>query len=184
MPAKVQIEENELVRLLKERDQRGLRILYDNYSAALYGVIHRIITDTETAEDVLQEAFVKIWTNIANYDASRGRLFTWLLNVARNQAIDKTRSKDFKDSGKVQRIEDFVYNIDRRNSTSTSVDHIGLKNVLDRLKPEHRVLIDLLYFGGYTQSEAAAKLDIPLGTVKTRVKIAMTQLRELLGVTA
>lgn len=181
---KVNIQETELVRLLKARDQRGLRILYDNYSAALFGVIMRIISDRETAEDVLQESFVKIWNNIDNYDPDRGRLFTWLLNVARNQAIDKTRSKSFKDNGKVQSIEDFVYQIDKRNNTSNFVDHIGLKKVLDRLKPEHRVLIDLLYFGGYTQSEAAAHLGIPLGTVKTRVKIALTQLRELLGVTA
>ncbi|TND04819.1 MAG: RNA polymerase, sigma-24 subunit, ECF subfamily [Bacteroidetes bacterium] len=182
MSPKIKIEEHELVALLKAHDQRGIRILYDNYSAALFGVISRIITEQETAEDVLQETFIKIWNNIGNYDASKGRLFTWLLNLARNLAIDKTRSKDFKSSGKVRSIEDFVHNIDRTSNTSLAVDHIGLNKVLDELIPEHRVLIDLLYFGGYTQAEAAKTLDIPLGTVKTRVKIAMTQLREILGV--
>lgn len=182
MSPKIKIEEDELVALLKARDQRGIRILYDNYSAALFGVITRIIEEQETAEDLLQETFVKIWNNIASYDASKGRLFTWMLNLARNLAIDKTRSKNFKASGKVRSIEDYVHSIDRSASTAQFVDHIGLKKVLDELKPEHRVLIDLLYFGGYTQAEAAKALDIPLGTVKTRVKIAMTQLREILGV--
>lgn len=179
---KTKIEEQELIALLRARSQRGLRILYDNYSAALFGVISRIITDNETAEDVLQEAFVKIWNNIDNYDTSKGRLFTWLLNVARNQAIDKTRSKDFKDAGKVQRIEDSVYSIDRQNNSSIAIDQIGIKKFTEKLKPEHRTLIELLYFGGYTQSEAAKELGIPLGTVKTRVKIAIQQLRELAGV--
>jgi RNA polymerase sigma factor (sigma-70 family) len=120
---KTKIEEQELIALLRARSQRGLRILYDNYSAALFGVISRIITDNETAEDVLQEAFVKIWNNIDNYDTSKGRLFTWLLNVARNQAIDKTRSKDFKDAGKVQRIED------SRITAALQLTRSGLKNL-------------------------------------------------------
>lgn len=167
--------------MLKRRDRKAITLLYDNYSAALHGVIFRIVNDKETAEDVLQESFVKIWNNIESYDASKGRLFTWLLNVARNTAIDKTRSKNYRDAGQVQSIEDFVYSIERRYNTSTNIDHIGLKKVVEKLKPEHRTLIELLYFGGYTQTEAAQALGIPLGTVKTRVKIAINQLRELLS---
>jgi RNA polymerase sigma-70 factor (ECF subfamily) len=167
--------------MLKRRDRQAITLLYDNYSAALHGVIFRIVNDKETAEDVLQESFVKIWNNIESYDATKGRLFTWLLNVARNTAIDKTRSKNYRDAGQVQSIEDFVYSIERRYNTTTNIDHIGLKKVVEQLKPEHRTLIELLYFGGYTQTEAAQALGIPLGTVKTRVKIAINQLRELLS---
>lgn len=166
--------------MLKARDERGLRVLYDHYSAALYGVILRIVIERETAEDVLQESFVKIWNNSASYDASKGRLYTWLLNVARNTAIDKTRSKNFRKKGQVQSIEDFVYSVDKQHNNTTPVDHIGLRKFVDELKPDQRQLIDLLYFGGYTQSEAAEELNLPLGTVKTRVKAALTQLREIL----
>ncbi len=166
--------------MLKNRDEMGLRLLYDHYSSALYGVILRIVIDRETAEDVLQESFIKIWNNSESYDAEKGRLYTWLLNIARNTAIDKTRSKNFRNEGKVQSIEDFVYSVDKQHNTSTATDFIGLRKFVDALKPEQRELIDLLYFGGYTQSEAAEKLGIPLGTIKTRVKAALTQLRNIL----
>jgi RNA polymerase sigma-70 factor (ECF subfamily) len=172
--------EKDLVAMLQNRDEQGLRVLYDHYSAALYGVILRIVMDKETAEDVLQESFVKIWNNAASYDASKGRLYTWLLNIARNSAIDKTRSKDFRNDGKVQSIEDFVYHVDKQHNSSTATDFIGLRKFVDELKPEQKQLIDLLYFGGYTQSEAAEELGIPLGTIKTRVKAALTRLREIL----
>jgi RNA polymerase sigma-70 factor (ECF subfamily) len=172
--------ENELVALLKARDEQALRVLYDHYSAALFGVILRIVFDKETAEDVLQETFVKIWTNSTTYDASKGRLYTWLLNIARNTAIDKTRSKSFRNDGKVRSLEDFVYTVDKEHNSSTATDHIGLRKFVDELKSDQRELVDLLYFGGYTQSEAAEELGIPLGTVKTRIKAALTKLRELL----
>lgn len=169
-----------LVDLLKKRDESGLRLLYDYYSSALYGVIFRIVPDQETAEDLLQDAFVKIWKNIDSYDATKGRLYTWLLNIARNTAIDATRSKAYRENGQIQSIDNNVYQVDKRHQHTTGVDHIGLGKVLDQLKPEQRQLIDLLYFGGYTQSEVAEELSMPLGTVKTRVKAAMTRLRQLL----
>lgn len=172
--------EPELVALLKARDELGLRVLYDHYSAALYGVILRIVIERETAEDVLQESFIKIWNNSASYDASKGRLYTWLLNVARNTAIDKTRSKNFRKGAQVQSIEDFVYSVDKQHNNTTAIDHIGLRKFVEELKPDQKQLIDLLYFGGYTQSEAAEELNLPLGTVKTRVKAALTRLREIL----
>lgn len=166
--------------MLKARDENALRALYDHYSAALYGVIFRIVNDKETAEDILQETFVKIWNNSAGYDSSRGRLYTWMLNIARNNAIDKTRSKNFKSEGQVRNIEDFVYSVEKQHNESIPTDHIGLKKLVEGLKPEQRQLIDLLYFNGYTQTEVADEFGIPLGTVKTRVKAAITRLRELM----
>ena len=166
--------------MLKARNEDALRALYDHYSAALYGVILRIVIEKETAEDVLQETFVKIWNNSAGYDSSRGRLYTWMLNIARNNAIDKTRSKSFKSDGQVRNIEDFVNSVEKQHNESIPTDHIGLRKIVDSLKPEQRQLIDLLYFGGYTQTEVAEEFGIPLGTVKTRVKAAITKLRELM----
>jgi RNA polymerase sigma-70 factor (ECF subfamily) len=175
-----------LVASLKSGDQAAIGFLYDNYSAALFGVIVRIVethppspSDRENAEDVLQDVFVKIWRNISSYDPSKGKLYTWLINIARNTAIDSLRVKDHKLKSKIQSIDNSVRSINRQYSVSIHPDHIGLKTLVDKMKPEHKQLIDKLYFEGYTQEEAAEELKIPLGTVKTRARTAISQLREL-----
>lgn len=175
------ISEDELVALLKGVPDKGVSLLYDNYASALFGVISRIVQEQEIAEDLLQEAFVKIWKNIRSYDKSKGRLFTWMLNIARNTAIDKLRSKDYQKAGQVQSISKSVYTLGKTHNTSNNTDTIGLKEFVEQLKPEHRSVIDMLYFQGYTQMEAAEELNIPLGTVKTRVKAALMQLRKITG---
>ena len=180
MLTKVKITEEELIASLQNGEQEALSLLYDNYSAALLGVIYRIVDDKEAAEDILQEVLIKIWQKIATYDRSRGKLFTWLINIARNAAIDSTRAKDYNVKSKIQSIDNSVRSINRQYNVSTQVDHIGLRNIVEKLKPEYRVLIDKLYFEGYTQEEAAEELDIPLGTIKTRIRAAISHLRELM----
>jgi RNA polymerase sigma-70 factor, ECF subfamily len=172
------IDEGDLVLMLQSKDQRGFSILYDNYSSALYGVILKIVRTEEIAADVLQDAFVKIWKNIEGYNRTKGTLFTWMLNVARNTAIDKIRSQDFQNSQRNQDLDSTVEIIDNQVNSQFDVDAIGLKKVVENLRPEHRQMIDLLYFQGYTQAEVAEEFDIPLGTVKTRVKAAIVQLRQ------
>ena len=93
---------------LKNREKIAVEALYDMYSSSLYGVISRIITDTATAEDVLQETFVKIWHSFSSYSTEKGRLFTWMVNIARNLAIDKIRSKDYKNQVKNQELENKI----------------------------------------------------------------------------
>ena len=176
--AKKIIPEAELVRGLKRRQKITMEALYSMYSAALYGIIFRIVHVDEEAEDVLQEVFLKIWNNGAYYDASKGRLFTWMANIARNQAIDKVRSKSFKNETKNQDLEDNVDTIDVFKNVSMSPDHIGLKELLSKLKPEHKIVVELVYFNGYKQQEVADELDIPLGTVKTRLRMAIIELRK------
>lgn len=171
-----------MVDLLKKKDETAFGVLYDNYSAALYGVITRIIENEEAAQDILQEVFVKIWKNAGSYDAGKGRLFTWMLNIARNAAIDATRSKQFRQGSQIRSIEDSVSTVNRQSKIITPVDHIGIKDVLDKLKDEHRIIIDMLYFGGYTQEEVSQELNMPLGTVKTRSRAAIQHLRELLNI--
>jgi len=172
------IEEDTLVELLQQQNAKALAIVYDNYSSALYGIILRIVSHQEIAEDVLQEAFVKIWKNFSQYDASKGKLFTWMANLARNLAIDKVRSKDFSNASKNQNIDNLVSFVDFKSSTSQNPDLIGLRKLVEALDPEQKKLIDLLYFGGFTQAEVADKLGIPLGTVKTRARMAIQNLRK------
>lgn len=179
---KTQLQEEELVGLLKKRNPESFTYLYDHYHLALYGVIFRIVNDDDLAQDVLQETFVRIWKNLDSYDPSKGRLFTWLVNIARNSAIDKYRSKEFRQQGKNQNIDDSVNSVNLLTHVKNKVDHIGLKETVSQLKPEYIQVIDLLYFKGYTHEEVAKEFNIPLGTVKTRIRAAIIQLREKLGV--
>ncbi|MEO8404698.1 MAG: sigma-70 family RNA polymerase sigma factor [Chitinophagaceae bacterium] len=180
MSTNIKYSEQELVALLQERADNSFSYLYDNYSGALFGVIKGIIADEETVRDVLQEVFVNIWKKIELYDATKGRLFTWMMNVARNAAIDKLRSRSYQDSLKNRSIPDNVDITAAGAIVLPQTDDVGLKKVLTKLKEEHRLLIDLSYFQGYTHEEIAKVLDIPLGTVKTRIRSALTQLRTMI----
>ena len=172
------IPEETLVELLRQQNTKAFGILYDNYSSALYGIILRIVDKQEIAEDVMQDSFVKIWKNFTQYDAAKGRLFTWMVNLARNLAIDKVRSKEFSNSSKNQNLDDIVHFVDFKTNSTPNPDVIGLKKLVDELDPEQKKLIDLLYFGGYTQMEVSEKFGIPLGTVKTRARMAIMNLRK------
>ncbi len=175
----IEIPEEELVSRLFKKDQTAFSYLYDNYAAAVNGVIYRIVMDEESAEDVLQEVFVKIWHNFTQYDKTKGKLFTWIINIARNRAIDYTRSKNFKNQQKNLDVDKIVSYIDSKKSTSFNTDKIGLRAMLTGLKPEQRQILDLVYFKGYTQAEVADELNIPLGTVKTRIRMALILLRSI-----
>ncbi len=182
MSKKTQIPEEQLVQLLKNKDREAFATLYDNYCNALYGVVFRIVNDEPLAQDILQEVFVKIWKNMEFYDATKGRLFTWLINITRNTAIDKYRSQEFRQQAKNQKLDDSVNQVNMVSSVNTKVDHIGLKEQISQLKPEYIQMVDLLYFQGYTHEEVAKEFNIPLGTVKTRIRAAIMQLREKLMV--
>lgn len=177
MRKKFNITEEELVELLKDGDEKGLEVLYQNYSKALYNVIFQIVRSDEMAEEALQDGFLKIWKNASSYDKSKGTIFTWMLNICRNIAIDKTRSKDFKNEAKNQNIETSV-NVERDHSTEITPEHIGVAKVVEKLKPESREVIDMIFLKGYTQIQAAEALKIPLGTIKTRSRNAILELRK------
>lgn len=175
---KITLTEEELVLALQRHEKVAAEALYDMYSSALYGVIIRIVIDTPTAEDVLQETFVKIWHSASSYSADKGRLFTWIVNIARNLAIDKIRSKDFRNQIKNQDIENNVGYIDQQNSTVYKPELLGVKDLINTLRPEQKSILDLIYFKGYTHTEAADELGMPLGTIKTRLRMAIQQLRK------
>ncbi|MFN8145273.1 MAG: sigma-70 family RNA polymerase sigma factor [Bacteroidia bacterium] len=177
MVRRIKITEEELIQLLSNREEKGIEILYDNYSAALYGVIHRIVQQDEIAEDVLQETFLKIWNNFGQYDSAKGRLFSWMINIARNASIDKVRSKEFVNRNKNQNLEKAVFSAGEDLQSGFNPETIGIKKMVQELEPEYRQVIELLFFGGYSQSAAAEKLNIPLGTVKTRSRAALQKLK-------
>lgn len=179
MQSTITYRETELIERLQAHDQAAFSYLYDHYSKALFTVIYGVVQQTEVAEDVLQEAFVKIWQNVRSYDSSKGRLYTWMLNIARNTAIDRTRSKDFSKQAKTTELTDNVY--DEKGVVHSSINDIGLKKTLERLPEESRRLLELSYFQGYTQEEISKMLGIPLGTIKTRIRSTLLQLRKLVG---
>ena len=174
--------ETELVARLNRGDQQAMSELYDRFSGALLGVIMKVIPDQAMAEDVLQEVMLKIWNNIGSFDAAKGRLFTWMLNIARNQSIDKTRSKNFKNSSQNSSIEDSVYLNESMSSGTGNADTMDVQNWLLHLPEENRKLMHLAYFMGYTQEEISKELDMPLGTVKTKIRNSLILLRKKLNV--
>ncbi len=137
----------------------ALSYLYDHYSPALYGIVHRIVGQEEVAEEVLQDTFVKIWDKIATYDSDKGRLFTWMLNIARNLAIDKLRSKEFTHIQKTDRLDTTVSSMSPTMYVEQKMKDHGLVNLLRQLSPEQQMIVDLIYFKGYTHSEVAQEFE-------------------------
>ena len=176
------MSQEELIPLLLRKEQRGFTIMYDMYSKSLFAVIANLIKETEEAEDVLQDAFVKIWKNIESYNESKGRLYTWMLNIARNSAIDKLRSKGYNNSQKNLSSDNFVHLLDDSDKLINRIDTIGIHEFVKKLKPKCIQLIELLFFQGYTQQEASEELEIPLGTVKTQNRSCINDLRTYLQV--
>jgi RNA polymerase sigma factor (sigma-70 family) len=175
---KIHYNHDDLVVLIKNRDQKAFSYLYDNYSKALFGIIYAIVGDYEETEDLIQNTFIKIWNSFENYDSSKGRLYTWMINIARNVAIDFKRSKNNKNQN--QNVSNNVNEVNNMFTEDFSSDTIGLKDVVEKLKNEDLQLIDLAYYKGYTQQEISEELNIPLGTVKTKMRKALLILREQL----
>lgn len=177
---KTKLSQQEIVFLLLNKEERGFNYLYENYSGALYGTIIKVVLFPAEANEVLQDVFVKIWNSIQSFDVEKGTLYTWMLNIARNSAIDKLRSKAYKNNLKNQAIPDFVN--DSEQLTTEQTHNFGeVKNVVNKLRADYSEVINQAYFGGYTQEEISENLGIPLGTVKTRTRAAFQELRELLS---
>ena len=169
-----------LVLQFKNKDEKAFETLYNMYSDSMQGVIYNIVKDSDIAQEIMQDVFIKVWDNCESYSSKKGRFFTWLLNIARNAAIDKTRSKSFKNQKKNLTQEYFVDILENKNSFSTKVDAIGIKKYIKKIGEDCKKVIDLLFFKGYTQKEASEELEIPLGTIKTRNRLCINKLRAIL----
>lgn len=173
------LNETLLVKRLVARDELALRFLYERYADNLRAVIWRVVRDEALAQDVLQEGLLKVWSNIASYDASRGRLYTWLARLCCNCAIDALRSPRQQFYHRTRSLD--TEGVQQAPAASSfRPEHIGVRELTWRLKPRQREVIDLLYFKGCTPTETAAELGIPVPTVKTRARAA---LRVLAGFT-
>lgn len=170
------LREQQIIDLLAQRDDQAIQLAYRHYSAALYGIIRRILSDESLAQEALQDTFVKIWKKSTSYDRSKAKLFTWMANIARNTAIDRTRSAAFKNAAKTDDIESLVYS-NNTPAVEMNIADSGLATIINSMDENHRVLIDLLYFQGYTQKEASEKINVPLGTLKSRIRAAIKVLR-------
>ncbi|NUO02398.1 MAG: sigma-70 family RNA polymerase sigma factor [Saprospiraceae bacterium] len=173
--------EQEAVAQLLAGDTAAFSRLYDRYSGALYGLILSIVEHEADAENLLQDAFVKIWRNIKYFDPEKGRLFTFLATIARRMALDFIRSA-YKSNQKMIQSTDAAVSVEAPNSEIAKVDFIGMESLLSKLKPEQREIIDLIYFQGLTQQEVSDALQLPLGTVKSRCRTTLLHLRTVLEV--
>jgi len=170
--------EKHIVELLQERNDKALSLLYEHYGDTLYGVAYKVLKDEELAQDVVQESFVKIWKKSDSYDPAKAKLFTWLFRITRNTAIDKLRSISTKGDKEIQISDSNVYKL---GIDSIRPELIDVKENLDKIESKYQIVLDALFFQGMTQQEASEELGIPLGTIKSRLKIGLRELKKIYG---
>ncbi|WP_031529099.1 RNA polymerase sigma factor [Dyadobacter crusticola] len=172
--------ETELVALLKAGDNPAFKLLHDRYAPALSEIIHKIIRDEHQVEDIVQDTLLKIWIHIGSYQKEKGTLFTWMLNIARNTAIDRLRTNlKFKNHVGWETVgeADIISLIIANPRLSAS----ELNGYVERLSVKQKQVIELIYFQDFSHEYAAAQLGIALGTVKSRVRSALMEIREMLS---
>ena len=178
-------EDKDLVSAIRDRDRMALEALYARYSGAVYGLAMRMLRDAGAAEEVAQDTFFNIWRRAGSYESPRGSVTAWLFGIARNRAIDELRKKR-RAADRVQSGVDLSARpAETRDSDPTeyaAVRHEGrrVRAALATLRPEQRQVVALAYFGGMTQTQISQELDQPLGTVKTRMRLAIKKLRRAL----
>jgi RNA polymerase sigma-70 factor (ECF subfamily) len=170
--------EKHIVELLHERNDKAISLLYEHYGDTLYGGAFKVVRDSELAQDVLQESFVKIWKKSDSYDSSKAKLFTWLFSITRNTAIDKLRSVNTKSDKEIQIDVSDVYNL---GIDSIRPEFMDVKENMEKIEHKYHVVLDALFFQGMTQQEASDELNIPLGTIKSRLKIGLRELKKIYG---
>lgn len=176
--------ESVLIDQLVQRDEQAFRWLYRHYATSLHLLLLKSVRDREQADDLLQDVFIKIWQRIDHYDGRRGRLYTWMRNIAQHTAVDAHRAsqaqKRLTANHMLPLTNETTYLVDQvRWVLPRNPDHIGLRDQLDSLSPHQRQLLELIYFEGFTQQEVADQLAIPIGTVKTRLRVAVQALKGL-----
>jgi RNA polymerase sigma-70 factor (ECF subfamily) len=174
------IASSQLLDRLIAGDRKALASLYDAYHEALYGTAFYILKDAAIAEEVIQDVFVKIWKNAASYQSKKGTLFTWMINITRYTALDKLKTREISQRKQTDEIPLVVHNIEHQYQEEQMVDAIGVRELLDKVSNEQRQVLEWVYFEGYSHSEISEEKNIPLGTVKTRLRSALKKLRGLI----
>ena len=179
----------DIMKKVASYDSKALEALYNRYSTILYTLIKTIVTDTALAEEVLSEVFVIIWRKVNHFNFDKGNVYTWLITLARNKAVDTIRVK--KSGVETQPYSDEYENKHILPVLKSDGKSLELKDALDKtvkmqkameeLTDAQQYVIHLAYFEGLTESEIAAKLNIPVSTVKSKIRIALTNLKENLS---
>ena len=181
------LADEELMGLVARRDQRAFEVIYDRHGGIAYSLAYRIVGDAGAAEDVTQEAFLSVWRNEAGYDAARGSVRSWLLGIVRNRAIDAVRRSSSAraprlDLGATERLEEMPSPERTEVEVQRRAEAHSLRGALAELPEEQSQVIGLAYFGGFSHSEIAGMLGVPLGTVKGRMRLGLEKIRgELAG---
>ena len=172
---------------ISARDQTAFVAMYDRYSALVYSTSLRILTDSQLAEDVTQDVFVRLWNRPETFVAERGRFLSWLMSVSRNRAVDQLRARGRRRRREVESLiptEEYTAIVgDEEDPAHTAQIHEEqwqVRRALVCLPVDQRRALELAYFGGLTQQEIAAALHEPLGTIKTRIRLGMMKLRRAL----
>jgi RNA polymerase sigma-70 factor (ECF subfamily) len=175
------LADEELMPLIGEKDPEAFEVFYDRHGGVAYSLAYRIVGEKAAAEDVTQEAFISIWKSGARFDRARGSVRSWMLSIVRNRAIDALRSRagkapklTFDDDAILEQrpSEELTDNEAMRRETATE-----LRGALGELPGEQSKVIELAYFGGFSQSEIARMLGVPLGTVKGRMRLGLEKIR-------
>jgi RNA polymerase sigma-70 factor (ECF subfamily) len=173
-----QVTDSMLIARIRNGDEDALAALHDRYAAVVYSVALRVLGETSQAEDILQEIFLQLWREPQRFDSSRGSLGAWLAVIARHRAIDQLRRRRPESD-----IEEVVISIDTRleQTTDRNLAIAKVRAAVERLPAEQRRPLEMAFFQGLTHSEIASKTGEPLGTIKTRIRSALINLRKALA---
>jgi RNA polymerase sigma-70 factor (ECF subfamily) len=182
----ISVESSSLLPAVARGDLDAFERLYDRHSSTLYALLLRILANPDDAQEVLQETFVKAWTNAKMFDAVRGSDVAWLISIARSRGIDRLRSRKIRgdredDAGR--ELSTGLGFVEKRTGADDAIEseeRMAVRGALAELPEPQRVALALAYFEGLSQSEISAKLGEPLGTIKTRMQLGMKKLRERL----
>jgi RNA polymerase sigma-70 factor (ECF subfamily) len=177
-----ELDDEGLLKQISAGQSDAFEALYSRYADLVFSVALRVVSEPQTAQDVTQEVFLRVWRQPGLFDVTRGRFISWLMSVTRNRAIDEVRSRGRRRLREVTPAPGAddppdPHAIDPSVAAQISADQAAVRQALERLPEEQRLTIELAYFGGMTQQEIAAALATPLGTVKTRIRLAMKKLR-------
>ncbi len=166
--------EKHIVQRLKAKDQRAFEKLYDKYSRPLFGLILRMTKNEQLSEEILQEVFLKLWNNAEKFDPAKSKLFTWLYQIARNTTLNTLNLK----GERTNRLMDYKDQFKIDPSIQSNYETLDIKGVLKNLDKKYIDVIELIYFKAFTFKEASEALNLPLGTVKTRVRYALKEMKK------
>ncbi|MBA2732479.1 MAG: sigma-70 family RNA polymerase sigma factor [Acidobacteria bacterium] len=176
-----QIADLELVHAIARGDQEAFASLFDRYNSTLLGFLIRILNSKAEAEDVLQEVFVQVWQHAARYDETRGRVFTWMVTIARSRALDRLRSLSSRESTMTKSANQMVQDLPNAvDEAIKSEEYEAIRCALDEIPEAQKHVLLLAYFEGLSHQEIAERDGIPLGTAKTRIRDGLKKLRGLL----